>query len=53
MVKSESEIIKVCLKGAERGVIFSKDLDGMAMRLEYHRSEYHTHMSYLPSERSL
>ena len=30
MVNSESEIIKVCLKGAERGAIFFRDLDGMA-----------------------
>ena len=33
MVNSEPEIIKVCLKGAERGAIFSRDLDGMALRV--------------------
>ena len=32
IVNSESEIIKDCLKGAERGAIFSRDLDGMAWR---------------------
>ena len=33
MVNSESEIIRVYLKGAERGAIFSRDLEGMAWRV--------------------